>query len=85
MRLSAISLAVLGVASATARSVFGGTQATLDDDLKIPGDSPLELCPKDHSSDILTITKVDLTPNPPLAYVALPFLSSSRTARGGLR
>ncbi|KAM3495314.1 hypothetical protein MY3957_001337 [Beauveria namnaoensis] len=34
---------------------------------KIPGNSPLELCDGDHSADLITINKVDLTPNPPKA------------------
>lgn len=56
-----------GVVSA---GLFGTSQVTIDEDLKIPGDSPLELCPKAHDSDILTIQKVDLAPNPPKAYVS---------------
>jgi len=35
------------------------------DDFKIPGESPLELCPKDHDDDIIKIERVDLIPNPP--------------------
>jgi len=46
----------------------GDSQDVLpNDDLKIPGDSPLELCPKDHSDDIIQIESVDLLPNPPQA------------------
>lgn len=37
------------------------------DDLKVPGDSPLELCPGEHNTDLVTIEKVDLSPNPPKA------------------
>ena len=48
---------------------FGGNQVTVNEDLKIPGDSPLELCPKAHDKDIITIDKVDLVPNPPKACV----------------
>ncbi|KXH43825.1 ML domain-containing protein [Colletotrichum salicis] len=39
----------------------------VNDDLKVPGDSPLELCPKSHDEDIVTIDSVDLSPNPPQA------------------
>ncbi|TQV93164.1 hypothetical protein V2A60_003518 [Cordyceps javanica] len=39
----------------------------LDDGTKIPGESPLELCPGDHSADLITIKNVDLAPNPPKA------------------
>ncbi|KAG0133371.1 putative phosphatidylglycerol/phosphatidylinositol transfer protein [Tuber indicum] len=33
---------------------------------QIPGESPLRFCHEDHSGDIFTIEKVDLTPNPPI-------------------
>ncbi|KAI9864160.1 MAG: Phosphatidylglycerol/phosphatidylinositol transfer protein, partial [Pleopsidium flavum] len=36
------------------------------DELKIPGDNPLEYCQK-PTNDILAIEKVDLDPNPPRA------------------
>jgi len=39
--------------------------------LKVPGDSPLEFCDADISSDLLTVEHVNLTPNPPLAGEAL--------------
>ncbi|KAF5666030.1 phosphatidylglycerol phosphatidylinositol transfer [Fusarium heterosporum] len=39
----------------------------ISDNLKIPGDSPLELCPGDHSADLIKIDSVDLSPNPPKA------------------
>ncbi|KAK2041554.1 ML domain-containing protein [Colletotrichum somersetense] len=39
----------------------------VNDDLKVPGDSPLELCPKSHTDDIVKIESVDLAPNPPQA------------------
>lgn len=37
------------------------------DDLKVPGDSPLQFCDKDHSDDSVKIERVDLLPNPPKA------------------
>lgn len=44
---------------------FGGDQQVLDEDLKVPGQNPLEFCA--NSDDfILTISNVDLEPNPPL-------------------
>lgn len=49
------------------QSILGG------DDLTIPGDSPLQLCDKDHDNDILTIEEIILTPNPPQAYVCLGY------------
>lgn len=50
---------------------FGGSQAPLvDDKVKVPGDNPLYFC-SDPKDDILDITKVDLDPNPPKAYVSI--------------
>lgn len=78
MRLSAALVALsAAVAHAGFGLNFGGNQVTVNDDLKIPGDSPLELCPKAHDEDIITIDKVDLVPNPPKAYVQ-PDLEANR-------
>jgi len=41
-------------------------QKTLDDDLSVPGDNPLQYCAK-PDDNILKIEKVDLSPNPPQA------------------
>jgi len=63
-------LAALAALLATAHgaSIFGGRQDVIaNDDLKIPGNSPLELCPGDHENDLVQIEKVDLEPNPPAA------------------
>lgn len=79
MRLSAALVALsAAVAHAGFGLNFGGNQVTVNEDLKIPGDSPLELCPKAHDEDIITIDKVDLVPNPPKACVLSP------TRSGGL-
>jgi hypothetical protein len=68
MRLQ-VALAAL-YSAASALSIYGGDQTAIaNDDLKIPGDSPLELCEGDHSDDLLKITSVDLEPNPPEASV----------------
>jgi hypothetical protein len=46
--------------------------AAIQEDLDIPGDSPLQLCANyDHSKDTIHITSVDLDPNPPKAGQAL--------------
>jgi hypothetical protein len=37
------------------------------DNVKVPGESPLELCPGKHDEDIIVIEHVDLSPNPPQA------------------
>jgi len=66
MRFSA-AFAVL-LATANGRSFFGGSQDVIvNEDLKIPGDSPLELCQGEHKDDLVHIEKVDLEPNPPAA------------------
>ncbi|CAK7203647.1 Phosphatidylglycerol/phosphatidylinositol transfer protein [Sporothrix eucalyptigena] len=70
MRTATALLALLSTASAASLNFFGG-DAGAREDLKVPGKSPLEFCPSDHSNDILTIKSVDLSPNPPLAGVEL--------------
>lgn len=66
--LSIFSVALLS-ATASARSlsfVGGDSQHALEEEFPVPGDNPLLFCaaPKDN---ILTIDKVDLSPNPPSA------------------
>ncbi|PSN69338.1 phosphatidylglycerol/phosphatidylinositol transfer protein precursor [Corynespora cassiicola Philippines] len=39
-------------------------QVTINEDYKVPGDNPLYFC-EDPANNILTIEKVDLSPNPP--------------------
>jgi hypothetical protein len=72
--LTLLSTATL-LASATARSNIHNTEVVIqDNDLTVPGENPLEHC-ADATEDLLTIEKVDLSPNPPKAYVpALPSL-----------
>jgi hypothetical protein len=70
MRFSAVAAcltACLAPAAALSITYDGTPELALDDDLKIPGDSPLQLCPGDHSKDLVTIERVDLSPNPPKA------------------
>lgn len=52
-----------------------------DDDLKIPGDSPLEYCDADHVDDILTIKEVVLAPNPPQAGRDLIIQAKGETSK----
>jgi hypothetical protein len=63
---------------ASALSIFNGNAPDVltDDKLKIPGESPLELCPGDHDNDLITIKSVDLTPNPPKAGTKLQIKAS---------
>lgn len=73
MRFPAVAACLL--APVAAFSVFNGNapDAVANDDYRVPGDSPLEFCPGDHSKDLVTIESVDLSPNPPKAYVANRF------------
>jgi hypothetical protein len=68
MRFSPIVLAL--AATASARNVFrtgGQSLVKRDDDLKVPGQNPLQFCEANRDEDILSIDKVTLTPNPPEA------------------
>lgn len=71
MRFSTVTACLTAcLAPAAALSVLNGKapELTISDDLKIPGDSPLEFCPGDHAADLIKIDRVDLAPNPPKAY-----------------
>ncbi|KAI5463157.1 ML domain-containing protein [Mariannaea sp. PMI_226] len=68
MRFSTVTVCLAAcLAPAAALSVFNGKapSVAVDDDLKIPGDSPLQLCKGDHDGDVVWIERVDLAPNPP--------------------
>ena len=68
MRASAVLFGLLSTASAASLNFFGSDNGLGSrQDLKVPGKSPLEFCPADHSKDVLTIKSVELSPNPPLA------------------
>ncbi|KAH7145882.1 phosphatidylinositol/phosphatidylglycerol transfer protein [Dactylonectria estremocensis] len=70
MRFSTVTACLsVCLVPATALSVFNGKapEVVVNDNLKIPGDSPLELCPGDHAADLIQIDSVDLLPNPPQA------------------
>ncbi|BFZ63019.1 Phosphatidylglycerol/phosphatidylinositol transfer protein [Saitoella coloradoensis] len=73
MKLTGI-LSLAFASTAFAMSLFRVNEAdrevqdlfTLDD--KIPGDSPMSLCPnQDHSLDLLNVTFINTSPNPPVA------------------
>lgn len=70
-------LLLTGIATAASLARFGNDQIALTDDLKIPGDNPLAYCaaPDDY---LLTIDHVDLSPNPPAAYVVPPNASTAQ-------
>ncbi|KAL6860264.1 Phosphatidylglycerol/phosphatidylinositol transfer protein [Amphichorda felina] len=70
MRFSAVAVCLsAALVPAAALSVFNGKAPDVvpNEDLKVPGDSPLELCPGKHDNDLIDITSVDLLPNPPKA------------------
>jgi hypothetical protein len=74
MRLSSVAAALLSVGLSPAVAAFfdfgtgAGSEVTINDGTAIPGESPLQLCDKvDHSKDTVSIERVDLSPNPPLA------------------
>lgn len=74
MRLSALTLAL--AATASARNVFrpGRSSSALikrgdEPDLSVPGDNPLSFCDVDREDDFIVIEEVNLSPNPPAAYV----------------
>lgn len=75
MRISAAVPLFLAACRLAGASPLDRQSAIVDTDLKIPGDSPLELCPKEHDEDIITIESVDLLPNPPQACVRFPAVS----------
>lgn len=60
-----LPLLLSSLAASSSLSFFRSDQQVLDEKLSVPGDNPLEFC---ASSDdyILTISNVDLKPNPPL-------------------
>lgn len=70
MRFSTVAACLTAcLAPAAALSVFNGrSDVIVNEDNKIPGESPLELCPGDHQEDLVRIDKVNLSPNPPKAY-----------------
>jgi hypothetical protein len=72
MQLTTLFVAALSAVSVSASpSWMGGDQVVVKEEYKVPGDNPLYFC-GDPANDILTIEKVDLSPNPPQPYVSLP-------------
>jgi len=68
MRLSAALVALL-TASASGLTLFGSDDQSviINDELDVPGESPLKYCEAARDDDIIVIEKVDLVPNPPEA------------------
>ncbi|KAI1268900.1 ML domain-containing protein [Xylariaceae sp. FL1019] len=65
--LSVACVAALSASNLVSAGNWFSSGADTKDAEKVPGNSPLEFCDKDHSNDIVSIEKVDLTPNPPEA------------------
>ena len=77
MQLTVLLAAFAAVSvSASPSWLPGNNQVVVNEDFKVPGDNPLYFCadPKDY---IAKITKVDLSPNPPVPYVE--FISAPST------
>jgi len=68
MRFSATVLAAFA-ASANGLGIWGSNDQSVivNDELDVPGDSPLKYCDASRDDDIIVIDKVDLSPNPPEA------------------
>lgn len=68
MRLTAVIALAFGLVPASCLNPFRGDQSIVsDDDLNVPGNSPLKYCSEDRNDDIIEIKSVDLLPNPPEA------------------
>ncbi len=79
MKLSVSVLSLLCLLCAPTLSVCRSNthQLSRTVDLKVPGDSPLQYCEEDRSSDILTLDYFNVDPNPPQPYASiLPRASS---------
>lgn len=70
MRFATVVALALGLGPAAALSVFRDDQSVIQDDLDVPGESPLKYCDEKRDDDIILIQSVDLSPNPPEAYVS---------------
>lgn len=58
----------LAWASVNAFSIGSNSQSVVvQDELDVPGQSPLKFCEADRTNDIITIEEVILAPNPPQA------------------
>jgi len=73
MRVSSTIIAFL-TASASGLGLFrteGDQSIIINDELDVPGQSPLKYCDASRGDDIIEIEKVDLVPNPPEAGKSL--------------
>lgn len=68
----AAALSAAGIASALPGWLNNQVNVYDDDKPTVPGENPLTYCNADRNDDIITIDHVNLSPNPPAAYVNLP-------------
>jgi hypothetical protein len=80
MRFSTVAT-LLSASLAPVSALVFPAQTKVGDDLSVPGDNPLTYCNADRADDILTITNVDLTPNPPLAGEELVINAVGQTSK----
>ncbi|KAM0801747.1 ML domain-containing protein [Usnea florida] len=65
LTITLLPLFLASLTTCSSFSFFDGDQQVLDEDLKVPGQNPLQFCA--NSDDfILSISNVDLEPNPPM-------------------
>ncbi|KAK8052012.1 phosphatidylinositol/phosphatidylglycerol transfer protein [Apiospora rasikravindrae] len=64
---TATCLAVCASAASALPGFFSQDVMAADDKPSVPGTNPLVYCNAEHNSDIVSITSVDLSPNPPEA------------------
>jgi len=69
LSLSLITLLLSSLAASEGLSFSLGGQKPLGDGEAVPGNNPLTYCQAEHGDDILVLDHVNLTPNPPQAYV----------------
>jgi hypothetical protein len=67
--LSLITLLLSSLVASEGLSFSFSGQKPLGDGAAVPGDNPLSYCKAEHGDDLLVLEHVNLTPNPPEAYV----------------
>jgi hypothetical protein len=67
--ISLIALLLSSLVASEGLSFSFGGQKPLGDGEAVPGNNPLTYCQAEHGDDILILDHVNLTPNPPQAYV----------------
>ncbi|KAK1759290.1 Phosphatidylglycerol/phosphatidylinositol transfer protein [Echria macrotheca] len=76
MRLSASAIALIWAGAHAFSIGSDGQSVVVEDELDVPGQSPLKFCEADRANDIITIEQVVLSPNPPQAGTTLTIEAS---------